>query len=93
MMIALQALINFSVTAGLIPTKGLPLPFGSYGGSSLLMNMVAIGILLKLSKGDEVRRIVDKTEALIERKKALMSVYGRGPVMDRYGRVDGQGNS
>jgi cell division protein FtsW len=93
MMIALQALINFSVTTGLVPTKGLPLPFVSYGGSSLLVNMVAVGILLRLSKGDEVRKIADKTEALMEKKKALMSVYGRGPAVNRYGRMDGPGHS
>ncbi len=92
MMIALQALINFCVTTGLVPTKGLPLPFISYGGSSLLMNMVAIGILLKLSKGEYLKRFVDKTEILIQRKKAFMSVYGRSPVKGRYGRSDGQGN-
>lgn len=92
MMIALQALINFCVTTGLVPTKGLPLPFISYGGSSLLMNMVAIGILLRLSKGEYPQKVVDKTSSLIEKKKAFMSVYGRRPVMGRYGRVDGQGN-
>lgn len=93
MMIALQALINFCVITGLVPTKGLPLPFVSYGGSSLLMNMVAVGLLLRLSRGDEVRRVIDKTEGLIERKKALMSVYGRGHALSRYGRANGQGNS
>lgn len=93
MMIALQALINFSVTTGLVPTKGLPLPFVSYGGSSLLVNMVAVGLLLRLSKGDEARKIADKTEVLMEKKKALMSVYGRRPAMNRYGRMDGREHS
>ena len=93
MMIALQALINFSVTAGLVPTKGLPLPFVSYGGSSLLMNMVAVGILLRLSKGDEEKKFVDKTEVLIEKKKALVSVYGRRLAKNHYGRMDGRENS
>ena len=56
LMIALQALINFAVATGLVPTKGLPLPFVSYGGSSLLMNMAAIGMLLNISKdaGEDV---------------------------------------
>jgi len=93
MMIALQSLINFSVTEGLVPTKGLPLPFVSYGGSSLLVNMVAVGILLRLSKGDEPKKVVDKTEVLIEKKKALMAVYGRRPGINRYGRMDGRENS
>lgn len=83
MMIALQALVNFFVTTGLAPTKGLPLPFLSYGGSALLVNMIAVGILLNISKGIERRRI-DGTEGLIERKKALMAVYGRSrPFRDR----------
>ncbi|HET6514694.1 MAG TPA: putative lipid II flippase FtsW [Thermodesulfovibrionales bacterium] len=77
MMIALQALINFFVATGLAPTKGLPLPFVSYGGSALLVNMAAIGILLNLSRGEEEREIVDKNKILIEKKKALMAVYGR----------------
>jgi len=78
MMIALQALINFFVATGLAPTKGLPLPFVSYGGSALLVNMTAVGILLNLSRGaEEERRVRDKNEVLIEKKKALMAVYGR----------------
>ncbi len=48
-MIAVQAIINFSVVTGMVPTKGLPLPFISYGGSSLIVNMIAIGLLLNIS--------------------------------------------
>ncbi|GAB4407874.1 MAG: putative lipid II flippase FtsW [Thermodesulfovibrionales bacterium] len=88
MMIALQALINFFVTTGLAPTKGLPLPFISYGGSSLLVNMVAIGILLNLSRGEYEKRTEDRTGWLMERKKAMLSVYGRRAV--RYGDPIGQ---
>jgi cell division protein FtsW len=50
MMIAVQALLNISVVTGLAPTKGLPLPLVSAGGSSLLMNMIAMGILLNISQ-------------------------------------------
>ena len=49
-MIVLQALINISVVIGLLPTKGLPLPFISSGGSSLLMNMMLVGMLLNVSQ-------------------------------------------
>ncbi|MDI6800464.1 MAG: putative lipid II flippase FtsW [Thermodesulfovibrionales bacterium] len=49
-MIAIQAVVNFAVVTGMVPTKGLPLPFVSYGGSSLIVNMTAIGLLLNVSK-------------------------------------------
>lgn len=49
-MIAVQAVINFAVVTGMVPTKGLPLPFISYGGSSLMVNMFAVGMLLNVSK-------------------------------------------
>src|SRR5258706_6750871 len=49
-MIVCQALINFSVVVGLLPTKGIPLPFLSSGGSSLLFNLVAVGMLLNVSQ-------------------------------------------
>ena len=49
-MIALQAIINMGVVMGLLPTKGLPLPFVSYGGTSLIVNMVGVGILLSITE-------------------------------------------
>lgn len=45
-MIAFEALVNIGVSIGAFPTKGLPLPFISYGGSSLLFHMVAVGAML-----------------------------------------------
>ncbi len=53
-MISIQAFINMFVVTGLVPTKGLTLPLISYGGSSLLINMIAIGILMNLSKEAEM---------------------------------------
>jgi cell division protein FtsW len=49
-MFAVQALINLSVALALLPTKGLTLPFVSFGGSSLLVNAAAAGILLSVSR-------------------------------------------
>jgi cell division protein FtsW len=46
--IGLQVSVNMGVTLGMLPTKGLALPFLSYGGTSLLVNMVGIGILMNI---------------------------------------------
>src|SRR5712691_5673387 len=48
--IVLQALINVSVVLGLLPTKGIPLPFISAGGSSLLFTLVSVGLLLNITQ-------------------------------------------
>ena len=49
-MVAFQAFFNISVVLGLLPTKGIPLPFVSSGGSSLLINLIGMGILLNVSQ-------------------------------------------
>ena len=49
-LIATQTLLNLGVVTGLLPTKGLPLPFISFGGSALLMTMLATGMLLNISQ-------------------------------------------
>ena len=53
MFIGVQAFTNLAVPMGLLPTKGLVLPFVSYGGSALLVNCAAIGILLNVSRARE----------------------------------------
>jgi cell division protein FtsW len=49
-MVVVQAFINISVVLGLMPTKGIPLPFVSYGGSSLFITLACVGVLLNVSK-------------------------------------------
>jgi len=48
--IGLKALMNIAVSTGAIPTKGLPLPFISYGGTSLIVNMVGVALLLNIAE-------------------------------------------
>jgi cell division protein FtsW len=50
MMLVLQAFVNISVVLGLMPTKGIPLPLVSAGGSSLLINLLGVGVLLNISQ-------------------------------------------
>jgi cell division protein FtsW len=50
LMIVVQAFVNMSVVLGLMPTKGIPLPLVSHGGSSLLVNLLALGVLLNISQ-------------------------------------------
>jgi len=49
-MIGVQALVNIGVSIGALPTKGLPLPFISYGGSALVFTMISVGLLLNISR-------------------------------------------
>ena len=49
-MVVVQALFNISVVLGMLPTKGIPLPFISYGGSSLFMTLAAVGVLLNITR-------------------------------------------
>lgn len=52
--IILRAFINISVVCGILPTKGLPLPFISYGGTSLIFDMLSIALILNISRSSEV---------------------------------------
>jgi cell division protein FtsW len=50
LLVCVQGLINMAVVTGLLPTKGIALPLVSYGGSSLVTMMGAMGVLLNISK-------------------------------------------
>jgi cell division protein FtsW len=52
-MVVLQAFINISVVLGMMPTKGIPLPLVSYGGSSLFVTLACVGVLLNITKQAE----------------------------------------
>ena len=54
-LLTLQAMLNMGVVLGLLPTKGLPLPFISYGGSAFTANCLAAGILMNIARGSENR--------------------------------------
>ena len=49
-MVSVYAIINIGVAVGVLPTTGLPLPFLSYGGSSLILNLLGVGILLGVAR-------------------------------------------
>jgi cell division protein FtsW (lipid II flippase) len=49
-MVGVQALFNISVVLGMAPTKGIPLPFISYGGSSLFITLLSVGVLLNITQ-------------------------------------------
>jgi len=58
-MVLCQSLINFAVVLGMMPTKGIPLPFVSYGGSSLLAMLLATGVLLNVAQQSGCRTVVE----------------------------------
>lgn len=55
MLLSLQAVLNMGVVLGLVPTKGMPLPFISYGGSAFTANCVAVGLLMSIARSSEKR--------------------------------------
>jgi cell division protein FtsW len=55
LLLSLQAMLNIGVVLGLFPTKGMPLPFISYGGSAFVANCVAVGILMNIARTSRIR--------------------------------------
>jgi cell division protein FtsW len=62
--IVVQALFNISVVISIVPAKGIPLPFISYGGTSVFMTMLAVGILLNISQNSGKERERDSEEMI-----------------------------
>src|SRR5262249_42919679 len=60
--IGLYAVVNLAVATGLAPTTGLPLPFVSYGGSALLANLAAAGLLYRVSSVNDVRESLERSK-------------------------------
>ena len=79
----MQALINLAVVSGMMPSKGFTLPFISYGGSSLIMCLFAVGVLLNISQGKEdpfekIREAKERQrieEKLQKRRERLMNKH------------------
>ena len=68
-LLVLQAVVNMAVTVGILPTKGIPLPFLSYGGSALVTSMIEMGLLLAVARevrtgaASRMRFAADRVEA------------------------------
>jgi cell division protein FtsW len=78
--IVTQALFNISVVLSLVPTKGIPLPFISYGGSSLVPTLAAVGILLNVSQhasGSLDVGLLDAARDKVKERKRLDVAVGR----------------
>jgi cell division protein FtsW len=86
--IVTQALFNISVVLSLVPTKGIPLPFISYGGSSLVPTLAAVGILLNISQyasGSVDMGLLDSARVNAKERKRLNLTTVSGATSTRFG--------
>jgi cell division protein FtsW len=67
LLVGVQALTNMAVALALVPTKGLALPFASYGGSSLLFNYLAVGVLMNVYRGGQYKEEVARQDGVNQR--------------------------
>jgi cell division protein FtsW len=82
--IVAQALFNISVVLSLVPTKGIPLPFVSYGGTSMMLTLVSVGVLLNISQQGTAQGGTSTMHREFASKNAPGATttprYGRAPV-------------
>ncbi len=71
LVLTLQAFINMGVVTGILPTKGLPLPFISYGGSSLVVSCAMVGILINIARMTASRELIDQASPVKDRARHL----------------------
>jgi cell division protein FtsW len=91
-MISIQALVNIAVVTGSMPSTGVPLPFVSYGGTSLIFTLAGIGILLNIAQypdGMRIERAVVRDDMLPSRR----GITGPAGAEERGRRVAGGGRS
>ena len=96
--IAVQAFENIAVVSGVIPATGIPLPFLSYGGSSLIATLASVGVLLNISRypfrrdpremARELKRVSDEAEARAEAATTGVGAW-RSPVSGKHGMIVG----
>jgi cell division protein FtsW len=87
--IVVQALFNMSVVLSLVPTKGIPLPFISYGGSSMVPTLAAVGILLNISQYTTRAISLETLKPKVVRRgsgaRKLRAAHARGAASSRFG--------
>lgn len=75
--LSFQALINIAVITAVIPFTGIPLPFLSYGGSSLLFSLIGVGILLNISRDAHITTRAQPRKSMTESLRASFSMRRR----------------
>ena len=75
--LAAQALINMAVITAIIPFTGMPLPFLSYGGSSMLVSLLAVGVLLSISRDEALDIKIQSRKPLRETLRENLNLRRR----------------